>query len=645
MTLPMDELAQTLFEEAGDGLYFFDPQDGHILDVNPMAQRLTGYCRQELLCMSVKALFSSEVAGGMARLFHAYKSTGLFHSQEGFRLRCPGGTIPVNLTVTRIHAPERTLGLITARDITERRQAEEALRRSEQYYRNVFENAHDPILLLEPKTERVLDVNRRACELYGFERQEFLGLSLKAISANDADAAGRVADALSAPGCHHFETVHRRKDGTLMCLEVNSSVVTYGDRQAILTINRDVTERKRLEDQLRQAQKMEAVGQLAGGIAHDFNNLLTVVIGYSECLMADLPRQAANHQMAKEIRQAAQRAAELTGQLLAFGRKAIVAPKVLELNAEVRQTEKMLRRLIGEDIELAITLDTEDLKICMDAGQLHQVILNLTVNARDAMPQGGRLTIATTQTIWDEEAMRTKRNLPPGPYAILSVSDTGCGMSPEVLSHIFEPFFTTKEVGKGTGLGLATAYSIIEQGGGHIEVETKLGQGSTFHVYLPQAEVPASDFDMERSAQSGPGAETVLLVEDEPMVRTYTGTVLRERGYHVLEAANGPEALQLCSEHIGPLHLLLTDVVLPKLSGRELAQRTVALRPGLRVLFMSGYTGDTVLRHGVVEAEVQFLAKPFTPKALANKVRQVLDTPAPPKQADVLQGHDSCATA
>jgi PAS domain S-box-containing protein len=622
----MDELAQTLFEEAGDGLYLFDPEDGRIIDVNPMAQRLTGYSRHELLTMSVKSLFSSEAAGGMVRLFRAYQSTGLFHSQEGYRLRCPGGTIPVNLTVTRIHAKHRTLGLITARDITERREAEEALRRSERYYRSLYENAHDPIMLIDPTTERVLDVNRRACDMYGFERDEFLNLTLKEISVESGGTAE--TESLSTSGFHQFETIHRRKNGSQMHLDVNYSVVAYGEQKAILMINRDVTERKRLEEQLRQAQKMEAVGRLAGGIAHDFNNLLTVVIGYSDCLVADLPKQASAQRMAKEIHTAAERAAELTGQLLAFGRKAIVSPKVLQLNGAIRETEAMLRRLIGEDIELAITLVPADLKIRMDPGQLHQVILNLSLNARDAMPKGGRLTIATAPLLLDDQAARTRPNLQSGPHALLTVGDTGCGMSPDVVAHLFEPFFTTKEVGKGTGLGLATVYGIIDQAGGHTEVETKPGQGTTFRIYLPRVEVPATDLEIQLPGSPLRGAETVLLVEDERLVRAYTGHVLRERGYQVLEAADGAEALKLCTEHPGPLHLLLTDVVLPRLSGRELAERTTALRPGLRVLYISGYTGDTVLRHGVIQEDVQFLAKPFTPKALAGKVREVLDSPA-----------------
>src|SRR5438445_1265133 len=348
MKLAMDELAQTLFEEAGDGLFFFEPRDGHLVDVNPMAQRLTGYARHELLRLSVKALFSAEVAGGMARLFRAFQSTGLFHSQEGFLMRgAQGRTIPVNLTVTRVHARQGTLGLITARDITERRQAEEALRRSERHYRNLFENAHDAILLLDPINERVLDANRQACELYGFGRQEFIGLPLDRICPDEAGtgAVAPDADLTKTPSqtvCHRFETVHRRKDGSEILLEVNSSVIRFGNKHAVLTINRDVSERKHLEEQLRQAQKMEALGRLAGGVAHDFNNLLTVVTGYSDCLVSELPPGERCHVMAEEIRTAALRGAELTGQLLAFGRKALVAPKVLDLNAAVEQTAGML---------------------------------------------------------------------------------------------------------------------------------------------------------------------------------------------------------------------------------------------------------------------------------------------------------------
>ncbi len=527
------------------------------------------------------------------------------------------------MTVTRIHARQRTLGLITARDITERRQAEEALRRSERYYKSLFESAHDAILLIDPNTKRILDVNRRACELYGYDRQEFLALSLHDITADSPNATEQ-----GGPGvvCRRA-AVHRRKDGGFMHMEVNHSAVTSADREAILCINRDVTERNRLEERLRQAQKMEAVGRLAGGIAHDFNNLLTVVVGYSDCLVNELSSQPQAREMAQEISKAADRAAELTGQLLAFGRKALVCPRVLELNAAVSQTESLLRRLIGEDVELVVELSPTEIKTRIDPGQLHQVLLNLSVNARDAMPRGGRLTIAIAATVFDEDGVRTKPNLHPGDYAVLTVTDTGCGMSPEVLAHLFEPFFTTKEIGKGTGLGLATAYGIVEQAGGHTEVESNTGAGTTFRIYLPRVEAPAGEPPAPPPPLPLPGAETVLLVEDEAMIRSYAALVLREQGYHVIEASDGSEALELCRRHQGPLHLLLTDVVLPRLGGRELAERSAALRPGLRVLFISGYTEDTVLRHGVIKSDVHFLAKPFTPAILIGKVRAVLDGP------------------
>jgi PAS domain S-box-containing protein len=388
----------------------------------------------------------------------------------------------------------------------------------------------------------------------------------------------------------------------------------------------NITERKRIEEQFRQAQKMEAVGQLAGGIAHDFNNLLTIINGYSEVLLEKLPPSDPSRDLIEEIHKAGERSAGLTRQLLAFSRLQVLAPQVIDLNAVVTNTEKMLGRLVGEDIRLTSTLDPELWTVRADPGQIEQVVMNLALNARDAMPRGGRLTIETRNVELDEAYARTNPDARDGPHVLLSVSDTGSGISPELKARIFEPFFTTKGPGKGTGLGLATAYGIVKQSGGHIAVYSEVGVGSSFKVYLPRIE-QAFEKPKSQSSISSPqrGTETILLAEDEDAVRALIRHVLTGCGYRVLEAANGEEAVRLATRHTGPIHLLITDVVMPGAGGRAVAEEVVALHPGISVLFVSGYTDDAVIRHGVLREGVNFLQKPFAPVALSIKVREVLD--------------------
>jgi CheY-like chemotaxis protein len=371
---------------------------------------------------------------------------------------------------------------------------------------------------------------------------------------------------------------------------------------------------------------MESIGALAGGVAHDFNNLLTVITGFSEILLGQLNANDPSRELVSEIRQAGDRAAALTRQLLAFSRKQLLAPKIIDLNLLLRETEKMLRRLIGEDIELETRLAAELGCVRADPGQLEQALLNLVVNARDAMPTGGHLTIATSNVELQSPFSRQHPEAPSGPFVMLVVSDTGCGMAEAVRAQIFEPFFTTKEIGKGTGLGLATVYGIVKQSGGHIEVHSEVGRGTVFQIYLPR--VP--DAERPRHSLGGPttldqGSETILLVEDEASVRVTARHVLSASGYAVLEAADGEAALQICQQHAEAIHLLLTDVVMPKMGGRQLADLLQPLRPDMKVLFLSGYTDDALVRHGVQESHMAFLQKPFTPAALARKVREVLD--------------------
>jgi PAS domain S-box-containing protein len=392
-------------------------------------------------------------------------------------------------------------------------------------------------------------------------------------------------------------------------------------------------ERKRIEealreseDQLRQSQKLEAIGQLAGGVAHDFNNLLTVITGYSDLLLKGLSPGEPARLKVEEIKKAGERAAALTRQLLAFSRRQVLQPKVLSLNAIVVNVDRMLRRLIGEDIDLLSVLEPSLGQTKADPGQIEQVILNLAVNSRDAMPQGGKLTIETANVYLDNQYARKHLAIRPGHYVMLAVSDTGCGMSALTQARIFEPFFTTKEQGKGTGLGLPTVYGIVKQSGGNIWVNSEVGCGTTFKIYLPRVdEVVEREEVRNLSAELPQGRETVLLVEDEEQVRQITRVILEMNGYRVLEAANGEEALSIYKQHERQLDLVMIDAVLPQMSGRELAQSLETLCPGIKVLFMSGYTDDAIVRHGLLDHEIAFLQKPFTPDTLTRKVREVLD--------------------
>ena len=421
-----------------------------------------------------------------------------------------------------------------------------------------------------------------------------------------------------------YETFGLRKDGTHINIEVSAKDCLYEGAPARLAAVRDITERKTLEEQLRQSQKMEAVGQLAGGVAHDFNNLLTAITGYSDLAIRRLKAEDPLRHHIEEIKKAGERAAALTRQLLAFSRKQVLQPKVFNINAVVSEMEKMLRRLIGEDMEFRTALASDLGSIKADPGQIEQVLLNLCVNARDAMPGGGKLTIETSNVYLDEEYASRHVGVGSGDYVMLAVSDTGCGMNDETLAHIFEPFFTTKEMGKGTGLGLSTVYGIVQQSGGNVWVYSEVGRGTTFKVYLPRVGEAAEECAAASETSALPaGAEKILLVEDDEMVRLVAREIISSGGYTVLEADGLSEALRHCAEN-ADIALLLTDVVMPQLNGKELAERLSALLPGMRVLFMSGYT-ETVVHDGVLDRGLNFIQKPFTPYSLLRKLREVLD--------------------
>ena len=420
----------------------------------------------------------------------------------------------------------------------------------------------------------------------------------------------------------------RAKDGSYRWLATTGKVVrdSRGQPYQLLGLASDCTARRALEERLQQAQRMEAVGGLAAGIAHDFNNVLSVVISYAELVLLDLADQSPMRADVQEIKTAAFRASELTRHLLAFSRQQVLQPRVFDLNKVLAELQKMLRRLISEDIELTISLAPEVGRVHADPGQIEQVIVNLVVNARDAMPKGGGLALETANVELDESYTQLQVDVQPGPYVMLAVSDTGTGMTPEVRARIFEPFFTTKEQGKGTGLGLATVFGIVRQSGGHIAVYSELGKGTAFKVYLPRVDRPAEvSHSSAQTPQVLTGSEMILLVEDEAQVRAVASRILRGNGYEVLEAQNGGEALLLCEKHGTRLRLLLTDVVLPLLSGRQLAERLSGLFPQLKVLYMSGYTDDAIIRHGILDPGVSFIQKPLTPNELLRKVRTLLD--------------------
>jgi signal transduction histidine kinase/ActR/RegA family two-component response regulator len=398
----------------------------------------------------------------------------------------------------------------------------------------------------------------------------------------------------------------------------------------VIDVASDISERRSLETQLRHAQRMEAVGRLAGGVAHDFNNLLAAILGHGELMLSDLPPDHPLRRNAEEIQKAGVRGAMLTRQLLAFSRKEVLAPGVIDLNAVMLALDELLNRLIGEDIELVTVPAMAPVRTRADRGQMEQIMMNLAINARDAMPTGGRLTIEITSAELDDVYARQHARVKPGRYAVIAVSDTGVGMDSDTLAHAFEPFFTTKEQGKGTGLGLSTVYGIAEQAGGHVWAFSEPGVGTTFKVHLPEvrdAEEHATELTSRKPAARG--AETLLLVEDEDSVRSLAREVLESQGYRVIEAEDGVEALRVAAAHDGPIQMLVTDVVMPRMGGGELAEKLAGMRPGIRVLFVSGYTDDSIIRHGVRERSSAFLQKPFALDAFAARVREVLDAPAP----------------
>jgi PAS domain S-box-containing protein len=516
----------------------------------------------------------------------------------------------------------------------------EQVRRTEQNYRSIFENAVEGIFQ-STFDGGFITVNPSMARILGYDSPEEVIATITDIKQQlyvDPECRAKANRIQEERGIlHAFEFEVYRKDGEKIWLSLNRRTARDGNGSEPHYEGsiEDITGRKRAEEalrlseeKLRQSQKLEAVGQLAGGVAHDFNNLLTVINGYSDLLMRKLEPNSPIRLTLEEIKHAGERAASLTRQLLAFSRRQVLQPEVLKLNVIVANVDKMLSRLIGEDINLLTVLEPMLGQIKADPGQIEQVLLNLAVNARDAMPQGGKLTIETANVYLDGQYSQSHTDIRPGHYVMLAMSDSGCGMTPETQAHIFEPFYTTKEQGKGTGLGLSTVYGIVKQSGGNLWVYSEVGYGTTFKLYLPCVD-ELNETDETHAALAEPvrGRETVLLAEDEEQVRRMARTILEMYGYHVLEASNGNEAVSIYKEHGDEIDMLLTDAVMPQMSGRELREVLVSLRPDIKVLYMSGYTDDAIMRHGLLEQEIVFLQKPFTAEALVRKVREVLDAP------------------
>ncbi len=624
-------LFESLVENSAD-LIGIATLDGDVFYMNPAGRALVGLDDAPLAHrIDIREFTHEKHFGKLRDLLSSLLETGSWTGEMRIRNVRTGALIPVETRAFLIRDPETGTPAAMAsvsRDLSDRIRVEDALRVSEDKFSKAFHISPDAVNINRLRDGMFIEVNEGFCRTTGYAPGEVIGKTSLEMSLWDRpEDRAEVVRRLEADGeVRNFEAKFRMKGGAVVTGLMSAKVLDIAGEPCILSITRDITERVRLEEELRQAQKMEAVGRLAGGIAHDFNNLLTAILGFSELLESRLPPGDPSAHDIGEIRKAGESAAALTRQLLAFSRKQVLDLRPAALNDLVTDTEKMLRRVIGEDITLSTRLADDLWNVRADRNQVEQVLMNLAVNARDAMPGGGTLTIGTRNVMVGESAPGRPAECPPGPYAVLSVGDTGQGMDEETSRRIFEPFFTTKEKGKGTGLGLSTVDGIVRQSGGFVEVATRPGQGTTFRVYLPRVDEPSEPASAATAAaKPGKGGETVLLVEDSGTVRSYILDMLRMDGYAVLEASSGEEALRVAEERRGPVDLLVTDMVMPGIDGIELAGRLRALRPGLKVLFISGCADDFARNHIPQDSTTRFLGKPFKTGDLLRKIREVLD--------------------
>ena len=623
-----------ILHKAPYGIALID-NDGKFIYINPAFTNITGYSLVDVSSGREWLHFASRFLEYREEIINSRKGDVIEKCiEKTFRIICKNGEIKeIEVRPTLLDDGRIVLILF---DITERKRAEEALSHSEEQYRLIAENTKDLICTLDLRGNFHY-VSPSFKEVLGYSPEELSGLNaFSLIHPDDRETTMKIyQQALISKEAGNAEFRYRHKNGNWRFFESVGNWIFNGNGsppQSVL-VSRDITERRQAEEkmaalqvQLGHSQRMEAIGRLAGGIAHDINNILAVIQGYSDLCLFNIPKENPVREDIKAITNAVKRATNLISQLLAFSRRQTMKLEVINLNPLLQDLGKMLRRVIGEDVELVTTLPDDLGRVKADPGQIEQILLNLAVNARDAMPSGGKLTIETANVTLKETYSQNHMGLTPGHYVMISITDTGLGMTQEVKERIFEPFFTTKEIGKGTGLGLSMVYGIVKQSGGHIGVDSEPGKGATFRIYLPRVDEPVVEVDEKEIAGPPLGNETILVVEDEEEVRKLVARSLKKQGYKVLEASQGKEAFSLCEEQGGPIHLMVTDVVMPEMTGVELAKHIKQVYPEMKVLYMSGYTSDRVaINCEKVEKGIEFIQKPFTVYKLARKIREVLD--------------------
>jgi PAS domain S-box-containing protein len=634
-------LLRTLIDNMPDYIYVRDSESRFLLANHALAQLVGAKSPEDLLGKSDSDFFPKE----LAEAFYAddqriiRTGQGVLNQEEASMDSQGNAKWTLTSKVPLRDKSGHVIGIMgIGRDITKRRQSEKELRESQEKFTKAFYSSPESMLISTLPQGRIIEVNDATLRLWEYDRSDVIGKTTSELGiwVSPDERAAFIQRVTQKGSSREEKTTFRSKSGKINQVRISAEIIQSENELCLLSIIRDITEQEALELQLRQSQKMEAVGRLSGGVAHDFNNLLGVIIGYTEFLQEQIEETNPLRKSIDEVLKAGRRAAALTRQLLAFSRQQVLDPKVLDLNNVVSEMEKMLRRLIREDIELVTTLDPGLGKVKADQGQIEQVIMNLVVNARDAMPQGGKLIVKTGNFIMEESFVRQfPYPVKAGPYICITVTDTGIGMDAETRSRAFEPFFTTKEKGMGTGLGLSMVYGIVKQSGGYINVESSPGAGATFHIYLPRSEdATEPDAVVSEAVCAAGGHETILLVEDEDSLRSLTRQSLESSGYQVLEARDGTSALETSMQHRGTIDLLLTDIVMPGMNGRALAQELIRRRPEIKIVYMSGYTGQSYSDESPINPGSFFLAKPFSRQVLTSKIREALDAVAvvPPNQ-------------
>ncbi len=622
-----EEKFRFIFDSAVDGMLLADIETKMFYMGNKSICRMLGYNAEEITHIGVRDIHPPERLPIVIDYFENQARGEIEVAKDIPLKRKDGRVLYADVASSLVFLNERSYLLGIFRDITDRKKMEEARRRSEEKFSKAFRASPNWISISRLEDGRYIEVNDAFSKITGYTREEVIGHTSVEMDiwVDPEERRIMVRSLIESGSVSDLEVGFRTKTGEVLTVQRSAEKIILGEEVCLISVNHDITRHRHLEEQLRQSQKMEAIGRLAGGIAHDFNNILTAILGYSDLLLLNLKPREPMYNEIEEIRKAGQRAAALTQQLLAFSRKQILKQVPLNLNTLVNNLKNMLLRIIGEDIELVTVLAPDLGQIKSDWGQVEQVIMNLAVNARDAMTQGGKLVIETANIYLDQTFVRQHPGSTSGFSVMLTVRDTGCGMEPDVLPHIFEPFFTTKELGRGTGLGLSTVYGIVKQSGGYILAESIPGQGSTFKIFFPridQAQGPADrqDSSLLPPAESG----VILVVEDDSLVRDLVRKILTMSGHLVLEAQNGEEAVRLCRDYEGRIDLLTTDVVMPGMNGPELSRRVLALRPEMKVLFMSGYSDNLFPQYGILYSGKNFIQKPFTPNDLTNKIREIL---------------------